>query len=179
MEDRDFIPIDQAMSELEVARSTWYYYKKQLGFKHRKFKLDPKVYISKEDFARLEATVEAARTQLHRKIENEDPESINKLIQAVYNVPEDSRNEIIREVIMQLEEREFERMIDPDLPTHMEEALAKYLQRSRERDPVGTAKLEASLEKAKAARDERENLHEVLLEVAWMIEKTRAAEKAE
>lgn len=65
MPEQEYIWVDDAARELGVNRSTIYYYKKELGIEHKKFKLDRRRYISRADLERIKAAKLAATQGRH------------------------------------------------------------------------------------------------------------------
>lgn len=60
-----YIPVEEAVKELGVTRSTMYYYRKQLGIEYKKFPLDKRKYIGNADFARIKDARKAAVERKH------------------------------------------------------------------------------------------------------------------
>jgi multidrug resistance efflux pump len=109
--EQEFIPIEEAMQELQVDRSTWYYYKKRMQFAHHKFPLDKRRYISREDFEQLKNAVEAARTRVHRVLTTET-DLLGDLIYALDKFPEWQRAEMVQEALRRLERTAAEQVIE-------------------------------------------------------------------
>lgn len=55
-----YISVDDAATQLKVARATLYYYMKTLKFQTQKFPLDRKAYLRMEDFEQIKSLKEQA-----------------------------------------------------------------------------------------------------------------------
>lgn len=60
-----WMPLDEAATELGVVRGTVYHYLRQLKLKTKKFPLDRHTYISRSTYAKIVAARKAARTRQH------------------------------------------------------------------------------------------------------------------
>ncbi len=98
----EFIPIEKAMQELGVDRSTWYYYKNKMQFTHHKFPLDKRRYISAEDFDQLKRAVNAAHNLLQTTYDTW-PELLENLARAIEKYPPEKRLQMANEAISRLE----------------------------------------------------------------------------
>lgn len=64
-QEAHYIALEDAATELGVARGTLYYYMRQLNIETKKFPLDKRAYISTPDLAQIKKFKRAAEERRH------------------------------------------------------------------------------------------------------------------